>query len=211
MDAPTAEAVERGRVLFAGECAFVAAAANVEQLPAPGLPEVAFAGRSNVGKSSLLNALVGHKALARTSQSPGRTRQITFYRLGGRLCLVDLPGYGYAKASKHAVREWTDAIEDYLRGRPNLRRTLLLVDPRAGWKESDESALRLLDQAAVATRLVLTKTDKMTGAALADSAADMARRIKTHPAALPEPAVTSARAGTGIAELRAELAELAAV
>jgi len=171
---PAPEALERGRILFAGECVFRAGAATVEQLPAPDLPEVAFAGRSNVGKSSLLNALAGRKALARTSQAPGRTRQINFFDLGGRLRLVDLPGYGYAKASKHAVRAWTRAIEDYLRGRPNLRRTLLLVDPRTGWKESDEAALLLLDQAAVATRLVLTKTDKMSASALTESAVDVA-------------------------------------
>ena len=206
---PAPEVLERGRVLFAGDCSFRAAAATVEQLPAADLPEVAFAGRSNVGKSSLLNSLVGRKALARTSQSPGRTRQITFYDLGGRLRLVDLPGYGYAKAPKHAVRAWTRAIEEYLRGRPNLRRALLLVDLRAGWKESDEAALLLLDQAAVPTRLVLTKTDKMNTGALTDTVAEVARRLKSHPCALPEPAVTSAREGTGVATLRAELAELA--
>src|SRR5512132_3088063 len=141
--------LERGHWLFAQQCRFVAGAAKLEQIPAAGLPEVAFAGRSNVGKSSLINALTGRKTLARVSITPGRTRQLNFFLLGERLMLVDLPGYGYAKASKSDIKAWTSLAGRYLKGRPNLRRVLLLVDARHGLKEADREMLTMLDEAAV--------------------------------------------------------------
>lgn len=210
-DAARELALERGRLLFAQPCKFLWAADSVEQLPPPDLPEVAFAGRSNVGKSSLVNALVGQKALANVSQTPGRTQKLNFYGLGdpARLRLVDLPGYGYAKVSKRAVDTWTALIEDFLRGRPNLRRALVLIDVRVGLKDSDLAALKVLDEAAVATRVVLTKVDKANATELGDVTAAVARALKQHPAAFPDIAATSAEKGIGIAELRADLAELA--
>jgi GTP-binding protein len=201
--------IEEGRLLFAQACEFITAAVDVDVLPPPDLPEVAFAGRSNVGKSSLLNALVGRRALARTSSTPGRTREIIFFDLGGRLRLVDLPGYGYARASKQAVAAWTRLIEDYLRGRPNLRRVLLLVDCRMGLKESDETALSLLDQAAVPVKIVVTKVDKAGDSERAEAHATVEAALRAHPAALPHIAETSALKGQGIAELRAAVAALA--
>ncbi len=210
-DAGREQALERGRLLFAQPCKFLWAADSVELLPPPDLPEVAFAGRSNVGKSSLVNALVGQKALANVSQTPGRTQKLNFYGLGDppRLRLVDLPGYGYAKVSKRAVDTWTALIEDFLRGRPNLRRALVLVDARVGLRDTDLAALKVLDEAAVATRVVLTKVDKANASELADVTAAVAHALKKHPAAFPDIAATSAAKGIGIAELRADLAELA--
>ena len=211
-DADRERALERGRLLFAQPCKFLWAADSVDQLPPTDLPEVAFAGRSNVGKSSLVNALVGQKALANVSQTPGRTQKLNFYGLGdpARLRLVDLPGYGYAKVSKRAVDTWTALIEDFLRGRPNLQRALVLIDVRVGLKDSDVAALKVLDEAAVATRVVLTKTDKASASELAEVTAAVARALKKHPAAFPDIVATSAEKGFGIAELRADLAELAA-
>jgi GTP-binding protein len=159
-------ALADGRRLFAQACAFVAGAARRDQLPRETLPEVAFAGRSNVGKSSLINALTGQRTLARTSRTPGRTRQINFFDLGGQLMLVDLPGYGFSRAPKGEVRAWTALVGDYLRGRPGLRRVCLLVDSRHGPKESDREVMRLLDSAAVGFQAVLTKCDKLAAAAL---------------------------------------------
>ncbi|MBM3507223.1 MAG: YihA family ribosome biogenesis GTP-binding protein [Alphaproteobacteria bacterium] len=212
VDAPTPEEharqLERGRLLFAKPCTFVWVAGTVAELPPDELPEVAFAGRSNVGKSSLLNALVGQKALANVSQTPGRTQKLNFFELDGRLRLVDLPGYGYAKVAKDKVDAWTQLIEDYLRGRPSLRRALLLIDARVGIKDSDEAALRVLDAAAVATRVVLTKVDKVKAGELAEQKDAVARRLKDHAAAFPEVAVSSAQTGAGIAELRADIAAL---
>jgi GTP-binding protein len=204
-------ALERGRLLFAQPCQFLWAADNVDQLPPADLPEVAFAGRSNVGKSSLLNALIGQKALANVSQTPGRTQKLNFYGLGDppRMRLVDLPGYGYARVSKRAVDTWTKLIEDFLRGRPNLRRALVLVDVRVGLKDSDVAALKVLDDAAVATRIVLTKADKAKPSELAQQSAAIARVLKKHPAAFPDVVATSAEKGIGLPELRAELADLA--
>ncbi len=144
-----ARLVEAGRLLFAQECRFIAGAADMATLPADSLPEVAFAGRSNVGKSSLVNALTGRKTLARTSDTPGRTQQLNFFELGERLMLVDLPGYGYAEAPKHLVKQWTRLIQDYLRGRPGLRRVLVLVDGRHGLKETDREVMDLLGKGAV--------------------------------------------------------------
>lgn len=203
-------AIEAGRQLFAQSCRFVAAAADDRQLPAPGLPEVAFAGRSNVGKSSLLNALTGRTTLARTSHTPGRTRQINFFELGGRLMLVDLPGYGYAKAGKADVRRWTALTRRYLKGRPNLRRICLLIDARHGLKENDRAVMRDLNEAAVSYQIVLTKADKLKPDALAAVQAAVAAAAAGQAAAHPDCVATSAVSGLGIAELRAGLAALAA-
>ena len=159
--------LEAGRLLFAGACDFVAGAATVAQLPPLGLPEVAFAGRSNVGKSSLINALTGRKALARVSHTPGRTQQINFFSLADRLMLVDLPGYGYAAVSKQKVANWTGLIEDYLKGRPQLKRVCLLIDARHGLKETDKAAMELMDSSAVVYQVVLTKADKLKPGPLA--------------------------------------------
>jgi GTP-binding protein len=203
-----AEAVEAGRLLFAAACDFVAGAMTADALPPDTLPEVAFAGRSNVGKSSLLNALTGQTALARVSNTPGRTRQLNFFSLGGRLMLVDLPGYGYAEAPKHDIARWTELMRLYLKGRVSLRRTLLLVDARHGLKPTDDPLMTMLDQSAVSFQLVLTKADKLSPKALAQRLETTAAALKSHVAAHPAIHATSAQAGTGIAELRAELAAL---
>jgi GTP-binding protein len=209
-DEPDAEALEAGRLLFAKECRFLRGVARLEALPEPRLPEIAFAGRSNVGKSSLLNALTGRKSLARTSNTPGRTREINFFELGGVLLLADLPGYGFAKVSKSQVKGWTRLVRDYLTGRPNLRRLCLLIDARRGIKDSDREIMRLLDEAAVVYQAVFTKCDKVKAGTLAARLAEAAAELKTHGAAYPAVAATSALKGTGIAELRAGLAALAA-
>ena len=203
------DAIEAGRKLFAQECRFVSGAADYAGLPRDVLPEVAFAGRSNVGKSSLINALTGRKTLARTSNTPGRTRQINFFDLGGRLMLVDLPGYGYARAAKSEIRSWTRLIEDYLKGRVGLRRLCLLIDGRHGIKPADDELMTLLDTAAVPYRVVLTKCDKVPATALAAHEAGVRKALAAHPAALPDPILTSAVKGAGIEDLRADLATLA--
>lgn len=202
--------IEAARKLFAGACDFTAGAMTAEQLPPPGLAEVAFAGRSNVGKSSLINALTGRKALARTSQTPGRTQQINFFDLGRRLVLADLPGYGYARASKGKVRAWTNLVMLYLKGRPCLRRVLLLIDARRGIGDSDREVMAQLDDAAVNYQLVLTKADKAKAEELATLTRKISLEIAKRPAAHPDLVVTSAQASTGIAELRALIAGLAA-
>ena len=210
-DADAAAREEAGRLLFARECAFVAGAARIDQLPGADAPEVAFAGRSNVGKSSLINALAGRAALARTSNTPGRTRQINFFALAGdRLRLVDLPGYGYARAAKSEIAAWTGLVDAYLRGRPNLRRAALLVDARRGLMPPDRRVMAALDRAAVVYQLVLTKADALTAAQLERRAAEAGAAAREHAAAYPAVVATSARRGTGIAALRAELAALAA-
>jgi GTP-binding protein len=211
IDEATVEAeIEAARKLFAGACDFTAGAMTAEQLPPPGLAEIAFAGRSNVGKSSLINALTGRKALARISSTPGRTQQINFFDLGGRLVLADLPGYGYAKASKGRARAWTLLVMLYLRGRPCLRRVLLLIDARRGIGDGDREVMAALDDAAVNYQLVLTKVDKTKAEELEALAGKITAEIAKHPAAHPNLVVTSARTGTGIAELRALIASLAA-
>lgn len=206
---PDAETLESARKLFAQECQFVTGAADLGGLPEDKLPEIAFAGRSNVGKSSLVNALTGRKTLARTSNTPGRTRQINFFDLGGRLMLVDLPGYGYARAAKTEVAAWTRLIQNYLKGRVGLRRLCLLVDGRHGLKPTDEELMDLLENAAVPYRVVLTKCDKLKSAALAARVAEVEDALRKRTAALPQVLPTSSVKKRGIAELRADLAELA--
>ena len=183
--------------------------ANLSGLPPDDLPEIAFAGRSNVGKSSLVNALTGRKTLARTSHTPGRTQQINFFDLGARLMLVDLPGYGYARASKKDVNEWSALVRDYLRGRVGLRRICLLLDSRRGAARNDLEIMDLLDKAAVVYQIVLTKSDKTKQAALDNSLSELHGILKKRAAALPDIIVTSARKGRGIPELRATLHALA--
>jgi GTP-binding protein len=202
-------AIEAGRLLFARECDSIAGAMTIDALPPDALPEIAFAGRSNVGKSSLLNALTGRSALARTSHTPGRTRQLNFFTLGHRLALVDMPGYGYAAAPKHEVARWTELIRLYLSGRPALRRVCLLIDARHGVKEVDRPLMDMLDVAAVSFQIVLTKADKVRQAELEACLAAVKAALKGHVAAHPFIHATSAHAGGGIAALRADLAGLA--
>ena len=205
----TPEGLEAGRLLFAQECRFVFAAQRIDQLPAPGLPEVAFAGRSNVGKSTLVNALTGRRALARASNTPGRTRQLNFFELGGRLGLVDMPGYGYAQAAKDIKADWQGLMFDYLRGRTTLQRVVLLLDSRIELKASDHTVMELLDRAAVTYQLVLTKADGSRPAALAKKQAEVDALARQHAAAFPHVLTTSSETGGGIPELRARLAGLA--
>ncbi len=212
-DAPLSEeeeaALEAGRLLFAGQCTFLLSAADENDLPALGATEVAFAGRSNVGKSSLLNALTGRKNLARASNTPGRTRLLNFFDLGGRLILVDLPGYGYARASKTDIARWTQLTRGYLKGRPQLRRVCLLVDARHGLKASDRQVMEELDTAAVSYQIVLTKADKIKPGALKRLIGETEAAVARHPAAHPVCLATSAETGAGLPELRAALAALA--
>lgn len=200
------EIVEAGRLLFARDCRFVAGAAAVAGLPQESLPEIAFFGRSNVGKSSLVNGLTGRRMLARTSNTPGRTRQINFFALDRRLMLVDLPGYGYAEASKSAIRAWTDLVTHYLRRRAMLRRLCLLIDARHGIKEPDRPVMQLCDRAGLSFQAVLTKIDKLAPSERGATAAAVAAELAGHAAAHPEIHLTSAETGLGIAALRATLA-----
>ena len=209
VEEPSAAELEAARVLFAGECRFVAASATIPQLPPETLPEVAFAGRSNVGKSSLVNALTGRRTLARTSNTPGRTQEVIFFDLAGRLLLVDLPGYGYAKVSKSKQAIWTETLTAYLRGRPTLARVNLLVDSRHGLKDSDHVAMDLLDDAAVSYQVVLTKADKPKPDALAAVVEGTSQALARRPAAHPVIRSTSSFTGAGIPELRAEIARFA--
>jgi GTP-binding protein len=204
------EALESGRKLFAGSCEFFYAAQQLETLPPPQGTEIAFAGRSNVGKSSLLNALTGRKALARVSHQPGRTRQLNFFKLeSAPIVLVDMPGYGYAEAPKSIKRDWQGLMLDYLRGRPNLRRVLLLLDARVELKNADQTVLELLDQSAVAYQLVLTKADAVKPQALGKKQAEIRALAAEHPAALNDIITTSSQTGLGIDALRANIASFA--
>ena len=205
----TPEEIEAARKLFAGPCEFIAGAASFESLPAFALPEIAFAGRSNVGKSSLVNALTGRRTLARTSSKPGHTRQINFFDLAGRLCLVDLPGYGFAQVARSMKEAWQDLASAYLRGRPTLMRVCLLIDARHGVKDADRETMKNLDSAAVSYQLVLTKADQLKAAALPRAIADAEAVARKHAAAHPTAIATSSQTGFGIAELRAELASAA--
>ena len=200
--------IEAGRRLFAGEWSFLSAAGSVASLPrAQGL-EIAFAGRSNVGKSSLINALTGRRALARTSNTPGRTQELIFFRGAGPLVLVDLPGYGYAAAAKSKVSAWTRLIHDYLHGRAVLGRVYVLIDARHGLKSVDDAILDTLGKAAVSHQIVLTKCDQVSEADLAGRVEATKAAVQKRPAAFPGTIATSARTGAGIAELRAAIARL---
>lgn len=204
----TPERLERGRWLFAQPCTFLRGVAAVDQLPPFALPEVAFCGRSNVGKSSLVNALTSRKTLARTSNTPGRTQELNFFDLAGTLILVDLPGYGYAKAPKAKVDAWVELIRRYLAGRPTLRLALVLVDARHGLKPNDREVMALLGEAAVPFLVVLTKADLIKPPALSKLEAALADELRRTPAALPVPQPTSSATGLGIEALRARLAML---
>jgi GTP-binding protein len=204
----SSDALEAGRVLFAQECEFIRGAANLDAIPETTLPEVAFVGRSNVGKSSLINALTGRNTLARVSNTPGRTREINFFTLGRRLMLADLPGYGYAKVSRTDSERWTELIFAYLRARPTLRRTILLIDSRRGPMPQDVEVMDLLDRSAVSYQLVLTKVDKLKPGELAAVHAQTDAEARRHGAAHPELIATSAEKGDGIPALRAALTTL---
>ncbi len=202
------EEIEAGRLLFAGPCDFTAAAQNLTALPPISLPEIAFAGRSNVGKSSLVNALTGRTTLARTSQTPGRTRQLIFFSLASRLQLVDLPGYGYARASKTDIKAWTKLTRKFLVGRQSLLRMLLLIDSRRGIGQADKEMMKLMDDSAVSWAVVLTKVDKIKSEQLQKICDKTQQEISLHVAAYPHIWKTSSQTGAGIAELRAHLASL---
>lgn len=208
----TEDDLNRGRLLFAGPVNFLMGAVSLETLPDTDRPEIAFAGRSNVGKSSLVNALTGRKTLARTSNTPGRTQELNFFTMGEELdqstYMVDLPGYGYAKIERKKVHAWTRLVKDYLRGRPNLRRIMLLIDSRHGLKENDREIMKMLDEAAVNYQIVLTKLDKLKVAerdkALAKAQADAKKFIACHPVIL----ATSSEKGWGLETVRAEIGQL---
>ena len=204
-----AEQLEAARILFAHPVNFLMGAAAIDGLPAPDLPEVAFAGRSNVGKSSLINALVGRKGLARASSEPGRTREVNFFVLDEKLRLVDLPGYGFAKVTRQTADQFQNLGRAYLRGRPNLKRVYLLIDARHGLKKVDDEALEALDIAAVSYQIVLTKADKLKAAEVASVVEQTLKAISRRPAAFPRVLATSADKGGGIPELRAEVIQAA--
>lgn len=204
----TTDQLERGRLLFAGPASFVMGVAKIEQLPAVRGTEIAFAGRSNAGKSSLINTLTGHKELARASNTPGRTRELNYFDIAGKLTLVDMPGYGYAKAPKVDVKKWQGLLKTYLRGRPGLTRVFVLVDARHGVTATDLEMFKLLDESAVTFQIVLTKGDKILAR---DEAALLEKTravVKKRPAAFPEIHLTSSVTGRGFPELRAEIAGL---
>ncbi len=208
-DAALADRIDRARKLFSGRVEFLKSAPALQFLPDPNAPEVAFAGRSNVGKSSLINALTGRKSLARASVTPGRTQELNFFEVGQPTAFrfVDMPGYGYAKAPKDMVRKWRFLINDYLRGRAVLKRALVLIDSRHGIKDVDRDVMKMLDEAAVSYRLVLTKIDKIKASDLAAVMEATAVEARTHVAAHPEIIATSSETGYGIAELRAAVLE----
>jgi GTP-binding protein len=204
--------IARGKALFKEPCTFVKGVVRLDDLPRDGRPEIAFAGRSNVGKSSLINAVAGRTSLARVSVTPGRTRELNFFTLGktAALYLVDMPGYGYARAAKSQVKGWTRLIADYLKGRRELKRVYLLVDARHGIKPNDTETMKLLDEAAVSYQVVLTKADKPKASELAVVTSKVTEELAKHPAAYPQILATSARLGSGIEELRAAIARLLA-
>jgi GTP-binding protein len=206
---PNADLIEQGRKLFAGDWHFIWASPSIETLPPMAGLEVAFAGRSNVGKSSLINALTGRNALARTSHTPGRTQELIFFEAPDKAFrLVDMPGYGYASAPKTKVASWTALIHKFLLGRANLARVYVLIDGRHGLKDADQDVLKTLDKSAVSYQVVLTKADQVKPAELQTRIADTAAALAKHPAAFPEVLVTSARSGAGMPELRAAMVRL---
>ncbi len=207
-DAFTEDQIDAGRRLFGGPSRFLLGVAKLEQLPASKGVEIAFAGRSNVGKSSLINALTNVNGLARASNTPGRTRELNFFDVNEALTLVDMPGYGYAKAPKHEVKAWQSVLRGYLRGRPGLTRAFVLIDSRHGILKADEEMFELLDEAAVTYQVVLTKTDKIKAPELEKVRETVAAAIKKHPAAFPQIHATSSDKGLGIPELRSEIAGL---
>ena len=207
-EAPSEAALESGRKLFAGEVTFVKGVVAMSGLPDADRPEVCFAGRSNVGKSSLINALTGRKALARASNTPGRTQEINYFDLGGQTFLVDLPGYGYANAPLPKVEKWQALLKQYLSGRVTLRRAFVLIDARHGIKPVDEEIMALLDSSAVTFQCVLTKADKVKAAERDKVLAQVRTRLATHAAAFPEIVLTSSEKRDGIATLRAIIATL---
>ena len=206
--APDDPFLESGRKLFAGAADFFWAADSLKNLPPMQKVEIAFAGRSNVGKSSLINGLTGRNALARTSHTPGRTQQLNFFDIGGRLALIDMPGYGYAAVAKEKVQAWTQLIHDYLRGRASLARVYVLIDARHGIKPVDAGVLDTLDKAAVSYQVVLTKADELKQGELERRLAETAERIAKRAAAFPEIRPTSSRTGFGMPDLRADIARL---
>ena len=204
----SSEEIEKAAVLFKNKTNFVLGVARLEQLPLTEMPEVAFAGRSNVGKSSIINALTGQKGLAKTSNTPGRTQQLNFFNLGNKIHIVDLPGYGFAKAPEAQVRQWQKVIFAYLQGRVNLKRVFVLIDSRHGIKKTDLEVMELLDKAAVTYQLVLTKLDKIGSGALEKVKKETEAEISKHAAAYTKVLATSSEKNIGISDLRAEIAGL---
>ena len=205
----SSEQIEHARRLFAQNCEFLRGCVSVSDLPPPKLPEAAIAGRSNVGKSTLINLLTGRKNLARVSKTPGRTREVNFFRAGHELMIADLPGYGYARVSREETERWTELTFAYLSGRPNLRRVFLLIDSRRGPLPNDLAVMELLDRAAVSFQAVMTKCDKPTKAELRQKLAETETELRKHPAALPEVLMVSALNREGIDDLRAAIAAVA--
>ena len=201
----TTEQLEAAKVQFSKRCDFMLSVAQLHQLPEADRNEIAFAGRSNVGKSSLINALFNQKKLAKTSSTPGRTQQLNFFDFDGKLYLVDLPGYGYAKAPDKIVKQWQMVLKDYLRGRPNLRRVFLLIDSRHGLKKEDLEMMKLLDDAAVVYQIILTKIDKITASELQKVIQSTTETIKKHGAAMPDIISTSSEKKIGLDLCRAEI------
>lgn len=201
--------IEAGRLLFARDVTFMLSVVKLATLPAPDMPEVCFAGRSNVGKSSLINALTNRKGLARASNTPGRTRELNYFNVSDRIRVVDLPGYGYARASKTDIARWTELTRAYLRGRAPLRRVFVLIDSRHGLKEGDREIMAMLDEAAVTYQIILTKVDKLKKGELEKVAKKVANKIKKRPAAFPQVISTSSVKKNGLDDLRAEIATLA--
>ncbi len=208
MEEFTEEEIEKGRLLFAGSCDFMLSVLKISDLPPYGLPEICFAGRSNVGKSTLINALTGRKGLANTSNTPGRTQCLNYFNLSSQMYLVDMPGYGYAEAPKKLVKQWQGLIYDYLVGRPTLKRVFVLIDSRHGLKDNDKAMMQMLDKCAVSYQVVLTKTDKISKSAQDILAMKVTEALRKHGAAHPFVHQTSSEKKLGITTLRAEVTKL---